>query len=377
MTVTQKLNPTMRQKGFLARATGTARRASNWGLHPCERLLNAGRPVPRPAEPHRVWDAGKPRRSWVCGVSKRCGLEAPRDPDRAFANFWRGREEGRRIGFPRFRKKHGRRDPFWLTGSIHAHPRSVSLARIGCVRTKKAVEHAVKKAVEKAINEATTKFRDRILSEAVGVDLDRKSFAVLSDGARPLVKAQRRLCYRQRLHNRKQLGGRNRRKSAAGLARPHRRSHCQRTDFPRKATTELAETKAVIRVEDLSGRSMNRHLARSIADADGLECRRMLESMPPWYGSQRVIAPRFYLSTEACSSRGHVKAGMPLGERGFPCEACRAEVDRETVSGCGAAGSGRENCLVNPAAVKQESRSRELAACAAANNIPEERNGTA
>ena len=281
MTVTRELDPTVRQKGCLARAAGTARHAFNWGLHPCERLLKAGKPVPRPAGPHRVWDAGKPRRSWVRGVSKCCGQEAPRDLDRA---SWRGREEARRIGSPRFRKKHGRRDSFRLTGSIHAHPRSVSLPRIGCVRTREAIRGAIKETiketVKETVKEATTKFRGRVLSEtvgreadrwcaslavgveverddppsvngpAVGIDLGLKSFAVPSDGARlasprPLGKAPRRLCHRQRLHNREHLGSRNRRKSAAGLARPHRRSRCQRTDFLRKTTTELAKTKGL------------------------------------------------------------------------------------------------------------------------------------
>ena len=52
------------------------------------------------------------------------------------------------------------------------------------------------------------------------------SFAVFSDGTRiespkPLAKALRRLRHRQRPHSRKQRGSRNRRKSAAGLARLH------------------------------------------------------------------------------------------------------------------------------------------------------------
>ena len=90
---------------------------------------------------------------------------------------------------------------------------------------------------------------------AVGIDLGLKSFAVLSDGARlespkPLAKVQRRLRHRQRLHSRKPRGSRNRRKSAAGLARLHRRIRCQRTDFLHKATTKPAKTESVIVVED-------------------------------------------------------------------------------------------------------------------------------
>ena len=73
MTVTQafryELEPTVRQQRLLARAAGTARYAFNWGLALCKRLLDAGKPVPHAAELHRQWNAEKPQRSWVYGVS--------------------------------------------------------------------------------------------------------------------------------------------------------------------------------------------------------------------------------------------------------------------------------------------------------------------
>ena len=137
-------------------------------------------------------------------------------------------------------------------------------------------------------------------------------------------------------------------------------------------------------VEDLSVRRMirNHHLARSIAGADGSEFRRVLEYKTSWYGSQRVIAPRFYPSTKTRSPYGHVEAGMPLGERVFRCEGCGAEIDPdlnavrnpaslvagsswETETACEAEGSGRENCPV-----KQESPSEPPAAFAVGNTMP-------
>ncbi len=225
----------------------------------------------------------------------------------------------------------------------------------------------------------------------VGIDLGLKCFAVLSDGTwiespKPLAKAQRRLRHRQRLHSRKQRGSRNRRKSAAGLARLHRRIRCQRADFLHKATTMLAKTKSVIVVEDLSVRGMirNHSLARSIADAGWAEFRRMLAYKTQWYGSRLEIAPRFYPSTKTCSACGVIKDAMLLSERVFYCEACRLEIDRdlnaarnlaslvaesssETQNACGAEGSGRENGPVKPAAAKQEPLSRQLAAAAVGN----------
>ncbi len=308
-----ELEPTVRQRRLLAKAAGTARYAFNWGLNLCKRLLNAGKPVPHAAELHRRWNAEKPQRSWVYGASKCCGQEALRDLDRAFANFWRGRKERRRVGFPRFRRKHGRRDAFRLTGTIKVHPRSVSLPRIGCVRTKETTEKFRGRILSATVSREADRWYVSIAVEVerddpqpvegpvVGIDLGLQSFAVLSDGARlespkPLAKAQRRLRHRQRLHSRKQRGSRNRRKSAAGLARLHRRIRCQRTDVLHKATTDLAKTKSVIVVEDLSVRGMirNRHLSRAIADSGWAEFRRMLEYKTTWYGSRLIVAPRFY-----------------------------------------------------------------------------------
>jgi putative transposase len=154
-----ELHPNVRQRRLLAMSAGTARYAYNWGLAVCQRRLNAGKPVPRAVAFHRLWNAEKPQRSWVYGVSECCGQEALRDLDRAFGNFrrWRKKKQGRRVGFPRFRRKHARRDSFRLTGSIKVRPRSVTLPRIGCVRTK----------------EPTAKFRGRILSATVSREADR------------------------------------------------------------------------------------------------------------------------------------------------------------------------------------------------------------
>jgi putative transposase len=275
--------------------------------------------------------------------------------------------------------------------------------RVGCVRTKETTEQfrgrilsaAVRREAERwSVSLAVEVERDDpqpVAGPVVGVDLGLQSFAVLSDGTllespKPLAKAQRRLRHRQRLASRKQRGSSNRQKSAAGLARVHRRIRYQRTDFLHKLTTALAKTGSVIVVEDLSVRGMirNHSLARSIADAGWSEFRRMLEYKTQWYGSQLVIAPRFYPSTKACSACGHIKDEMPLGERVFRCEACGAEIDRdlnaarnlaslvagsspETVNACGAEGSGQENRLVKPAAVKQEPLSQKLAASADGN----------
>ena len=371
-----------------------ARSGCKWGVHLCKRLRSAGKPVPHAAEMHRRWNAEKPQRSWVYGDAKCCGQEALRDLDRAFANFWRGRKEGRRVGFPRFRRKHGRRDAFRRTGRIQVHPgrypcrASVAHGPRRRQRSFVAAFALQRSAVRRTVGTYPWRWRwiAMIRGPLVGrwSALTLASSSVRSDGTemeapRPLAKIMRRLRHRQRLHSRKQRGSRNRRKSAAGLARLHRRIRCRRAD---KATTMLAKTEQVVVIEDLSvaGMIRNRSLARSIAAAGWSEFRRMPAYKPTWYGSRLVVAAGFDASSKTCSACGHVQAEMPLGERVFACEACGVVIDRdlnaarnlgsrvaggspETQNACGAEGSGRGNSPAKPAAMQQEpSRQKPVAA---------------
>ena len=343
-----ELDPNAQQDILLVKHAGTARFAYNWGLALCKTRLEHHEPVPHGAELHRLWNVFKlENASWWVEVSKCSPQEALRDLDRAFGNFWRCRKAGRPVGFPRFKKK-GVHDGFRLTGSIRVEPRHVILPRLGAIHTK----------------EATVKFRGQILSASVsreadrwyvsltvemersdpvpvegpviGIDLGLSSFAVLSDGTalqspRALERSLRRLRRASRAHSRKQRGSRNRRKSAMRLARLHRRIRNQRRNFLHKVTTELAKTKSVIVIEDLNVQGMirNRHLARHIADAGWSEFRRMIVYKTVWYGSQLLVAPRFFASSKTCSVCGAVKEHLALSERIYHCDVCGAVLDRD------------------------------------------------
>jgi putative transposase len=73
----------------------------------------------------------------------------------------------------------------------------------------------------------------------------------------------------------------------------------------------------------------NRGLARALADSGMSELRRLLAYKTRWYGSQLVVADRFYPSSKTCSTCGWVKAKLTLGERTFSCGACGLVVDRD------------------------------------------------
>ena len=80
---------------------------------------------------------------------------------------------------------------------------------------------------------------------------------------------------------------------------------------------------------NVGGMPKNHHLAQAIADVGMYEFRRQLVYKSAWYGSEVLLADRFYPSTKRCSQCGQVKPVMNLGEREYQCEHCGFVIDRD------------------------------------------------
>ncbi|MGY5860180.1 MAG: RNA-guided endonuclease TnpB family protein [Candidatus Thorarchaeota archaeon] len=347
-----ELDPSNRQKANLHRHSGIARFTYNWGLeqriqlfktnHGKDRFTNA-------MKQHKLLNSLKSIQfPWMYEVSKCAPQEALRDLHRAFQNFYRGREKGQRIGFPRF-KRNGVRDSFRLTGIIRFEERKIQLPRIGKVRLKekraiyctgrilsatvrrRADRWFVSVTVEEEIPNPTS-----IRGQAVGVDLGIKTLATLSDGmvfANPqaLRKRLRKLKKIHKSLSRKKKGSKNREKAKMRLAKIYLKIFNIRQNTLHKLTTYLAKNHSEVVIEDLcvSGMMKNRRLARAIADVGFYEFRRQLEYKCQWYGSQLVIAPRTFPSSKLCSQCGYRKKELSLSEREYECEKCGLRIDRD------------------------------------------------
>ncbi|NES01381.1 MAG: transposase [Okeania sp. SIO2F4] len=88
-------------------------------------------------------------------------------------------------------------------------------------------------------------------------------------------------------------------------------------------TSKLCEAQTLA-----SNRPRDQKLASAIADCGFYEFKRQLSYKCEWYGSELVIAPRFYPSSQICSQCGH-KQKMPLHKRTYKCERCGLETDRD------------------------------------------------
>jgi putative transposase len=179
--------------------------------------------------------------------------------------------------------------------------------------------------------------------------------ATLSSGEkiaapRPLAGALRRLRIRSRRQSRKLEAARkaagikgpipkgtrlpeskNRTCGARALARLHERIARVRADFMHKLTTRLCRENRAIAIEDLNVRGMlaNARLARAISDVGFHEFRRQLQYKAKRYGTELVLADRWYPSSKLCSACGNRYAALGLGERTWTCAACGAHHDRD------------------------------------------------
>jgi IS605 OrfB family transposase len=132
-----ELAPTAAQAAVLANHAGAARCAWNRGLSVRRKTFERRGQTLTAMELHRLLNRLKrtPRYGWLYEVSKCASQEALRDLDRAYANYWRGRKSGRRVGLPRFKKRGRCADRFRLTGRIRVEDGVVVLPRIGRVAT--------------------------------------------------------------------------------------------------------------------------------------------------------------------------------------------------------------------------------------------------
>jgi putative transposase len=362
------LDPTPAQQRALRSHAGAARFAWNWGLARCtERYAAEGRWYPG-TELHRLWNQVKkadPALAWWGQNSKCCYQEAFRDLDRALRDFIaskKGERKGRRVDFPRFKKRGRCRDSFrFSTGAIRCAGSTVTLPRVGIIRTHEStrklarrLENGTARILSATVSRTAQRWFCSFTAEierpiparharrgsAIGIDLgvttmltglDDQGGVITVPGPKPLRAALRKLRRASRAHSRRQSGSANRRRSAAALARIHARVANVRADALHKATTGLAARYETVVCEDLNvtGMLANRKLARAVADQGFGATRRMLGYKTTWNGGRLIIADRWYPSSKTCSACGWRKPSLTLAERTFSCEACGLILDRD------------------------------------------------
>jgi putative transposase len=295
------------------------------------------------------------------------------------------RPRGSRLGIPRFKKKGVGRESVRLHGSIAIVAGRISLPRIGKVRIRpRSLDCLGRICSVTCFQEAGNWYvslrlespapasvlgGSRGKGELIGLDLGLKNLAVDSNGkcyqgARALLRSQRRLARAARDLSRKQRGSKNRGKARGHLARAHARVRRQRSDYLHKISSQLARRKQAVVIEDLAvgGMLKSRRFSRGLADQALASLRRQLEYKCPASGCRLLVAPRYFPSSKRCSDRDH-NAALNLKWWAQQLLATEVAAGRaETLNACGArvrpglpAGAEQLPKAGRAQAVKQES----------------------
>ncbi|KQY05621.1 transposase [Massilia sp. Root133] len=372
-----RLAPTPAQRDYFVRAAGTARRVWNWALAEWNRQVAAGM-KPNAMALKRQFNSikysdpdwqdadGQP---WLRTIHRDAHAQPFANLAKAWTHYFKQRRAGQHAHRPRFKKKGRCRDAFYLANDKFRLEGMVAvLSKVGrvllCEHLRwpgKIIGASVGRcadhwylSVQVDVPDHVAHLR-RMADGVTGVDLGVSAAATLSNGEkitapRPLAAALRRLRIRSRRLSRKletakanagikgQIPkgtrlpvSKNQTCGTRALARLHARIARVRADFMHKLTARLCRENQAVVIEDLNVRGMlaNARLARAISDIGFYEFRRQLQYKAVRYGTQLVLADRWYPSSKLCSACGAKYSALGLGERVWACTTCDAHHDRD------------------------------------------------
>jgi putative transposase len=380
------LDCTAEQEACLRRQFGGRRYARNWAVRTLKEDITRYREtgeetgVPSLAGLRKRWnrikgtecvDAGTGE-VWWPQISKEAFADGIKAAVEAYWNWQSSRagtRQGRHVGFPRFAKKGRDRDRVtFTTGAIRVEPgrRHVTLPRIGTVRVHentRRLERLISKGRARILAATVSRRGTRLVvafrvlvqrpiqprvampGSRAGVDVGVRVLATVanSDGEviervpnpRPLEAALKELRHLSRERSRRTRDSRRYRQTQQKITRLHRRVASIRSHHIHALTTRLAKTHGEIVVEGLDAAGMLRHKGltgararrRGLSDSALGQTRRQLAYKTGWYGSNLVMADRWYPSSKTCHACGRVQE-IGWGEH-WTCTGCGTSHQRD------------------------------------------------
>jgi putative transposase len=307
---------------FETASVNAAQALKNWA--DSRKGVRSGKPAgfPRFKSRHRTTPSFRLRSKYTEGAAPSVRPTAPRAIKFPKLGDLRVRENTRQL-----RK-------LYETGRFHAYAASFSFERGRWTVTVTGVAAQLHHQLRNPATPGRTQSR-------VGVDLGVQTLAVVADehgnelrvweGVKALQAAQARLKLANQRYARTKRDSHGRRKAARRLGKMHGRVAAVRKALLHSISGELAKSSAVLVIEDLNAAGMlrNRKLARHISDASFGELRRQLEYKSAWYGTELVVADRWYPSSKTCSGCGTVATDLTLADRVYECAACGLVLDRD------------------------------------------------
>lgn len=362
--------PNVPQQRALARLFGSCRVAYNDALGLARARHEAGDTYPgATALQHEVLTVGKtrPERAWMNDVSGVALIQAVRDADVAYRNFFRSlkSEKKRRVGLPRFKSRHDRHQSARFTRaaqfgvSVTGERRAeVRLPKIGLVPFVLSRPLPSDPSSVTVLREPDGRyylsFVVRVDDEAqaptgrvCGIDPGLSSFAtvvsldtetgeetVLVEETPKYLRSRARALRRsQRSLSRKKKGSKNRERARERVAVHHRKVREARLDHAHQLANRIVSNHDVVVLEGTAISSMmSSKAAASWADQSIAQFTRLVEEKARRRGVRVVTVDRFFPSTQRCSSCHEVSGPRGLSElsvRDWTCSSCGAHHHRD------------------------------------------------
>lgn len=276
-----------------------------------------------------------------------------RDLDTAYQNFFRNVRQGKKPGYPKFKKKSSSRQSYKSTYStpaqFHIYENKLFLPKLKWVKFKGNSDVKGVPLSATISRTASGKYFASICCKEVeieefdktgsviGIDLGIKDFAITSNSDKItspkfLVRSTKKLKRLQRKLSRKQKGSNNRNKARILLAKQYEKVSNQRNDFLHKLSTQFVKNHDIICVEDLQVKNMvkNHKLAGAISDASWSKFVELLTYKCSWYRKQLVKIDKFFPSSQTCSCCGFKNPKVKnLEIRKWTCPNCQTDHDRD------------------------------------------------
>jgi putative transposase len=348
-----RLNPTPEQEQYFKQASGNARFAWNWAVAIIRQARAEQTNIPLVGDLKAKFNRIKREQFPFVLATTKCATEQPfADLNQALKNYFddgkkrkngKGRKDGKRVGFPKFKSRKRGYGTFYLANdkfTVNGH--GIKIPKLGWVNMTEPLRFPGKIMSARISARAGYWFVSMHVEiptpeqhapvRVLGVDVGVKTLVVDSDGAvfenqKHLTNAQQKLRRLNRWLARKELGSSNWQKAQRKLARLHYRIANLRTDAIHKLTTHLAGKASIIALETLNvaGMLKNHKLARAIADASFSEIVRQLG----YKAMQVVQIDPFYPSSKTCNGCGHIHRDLTLTNRVWTCPACDTVWDRD------------------------------------------------
>ena len=347
-----RIYPTTNQQIELAKLFGCCRVAWNDALA-LIKSTPEGEQWPSNAELQKICitQAKKTEeREWLAEVSNIPLQQSIQDLGVAFKNFFdyrKGKRKGKRVGFPRFKKKLSRQSARFRKGGFSIKAGKIYLAKIGEIKTRWSRPLPSEPSSVTVIKDCAGRYFLSFVVEVepievepenqgIGVDLGLETLATLSTGekikARDTSDLDRKIRKGKRKLARAAKGSKRRERLRLAVARMEAKQRDIRKDFNQKLATRLVRENSVVVLENLnvSGMVRNRKLARAISRAGWRQIRTMFEAKSNMIVDREVrTIDRWEPTSQICSCCGYRWGKLDLSIRSVLCLNCGTEHDRD------------------------------------------------